>query len=148
MTTTPPSDVDLRWFFALFVGGWLAICCLLSVIGGWHPLAKKYRSTTSSSGKLFAFASLGLGRGFGPVSYRSCLFVRFDSAGIALSVFPLFRFFHPRLFIPWSGVSDCKQARHWFMNSTAVYVSEPPVRILFLGRLGREIDEFRNHVVQ
>jgi hypothetical protein len=74
------------------------------------------------------------------------LFVRFDSAGIGLSVFPLFRFFHPRLFIPWSAVSDCKQERHWFMNFTAVYVSEPSVRMLFRGRLGRELYEFRNQV--
>jgi len=145
MTTALQSDLDLRWFFPLFIGGWLAISCFLSLIGGWHSLARKYRSTASSSGKLYSFASLGLGRGFGPVSYRSCLFVRFDAEGIALSVFPLFRFFHPRLFIPWSAVSDCKQERHWFMNFTAVYVSDSPIRILFRGQLGREIYEFRNH---
>jgi hypothetical protein len=148
MTTAPQSDLDLRLFFPmLFIGGWLAICCLLSLIGGWHALARKYRSTTRSSGELFGFASLGLGRGFGPVSYRSCLFVQFDAAGIRLSIFPLFRFFHPRMCIPWSAVSDCKQERYWFMNCTAVYVSDPPVRMRFLGRLGRELYEFRSHGV-
>jgi hypothetical protein len=146
MTTAQQPDLDLRWFFPLFMGGWLAISCLLSLIGGWHALAQKYRSTVSSSGKLFSFEALGLGRGFGPVSYRGCLFVRLDSAGIGLSIFPLFRFFHPRLFIPWSAVSDCKQERFFFMNCTAVYISEPPVRMLFRGRLGRELYEYRNHV--
>lgn len=145
MTATPQQEFDLRWFFTLFIGGWLAICCFLSFIGGWHALAKRYRSTISTSGKLFSFASMGLGRGFFPVSYRSCLFVRLDSTGIALSVFPLFRFFHPKLLIPWSAVSDCKRERFWFMDCTAVYVFEPQTRMLFRGRLGREIYETRSH---
>jgi len=147
MSPTHQPELDLRWFFPLFIGGWLAISCLLSLIGGWHALAKRYRSAASDSGTLFSFASMGLGRGFGPVSYRSCLFVRFDSVGMALSIFPLFRFFHPRLFIPWSAVSACKQERHWFMDCTAVYVSDPPVRMLFRGRLGRELYEFHSHAV-
>jgi hypothetical protein len=147
MTTTPQSDLDLRWFFPLFIGGWLAVSCLLSLIGGWHALAGKYRSATSSAGKLFSFASMGLRRGLGRVSYRHCLFVRFDSQGIMLSIFPLFRFFHPRLLIPWNAVSECKKERFWFMSCTAVYVSEPRVRILLLGRLGRELYEFRHNAV-
>jgi hypothetical protein len=144
MTTSPQSELDLRWFFPLFISGWLAICCFLSLIGGWHSLTKKYRSTTNSSGKLFSFASMGLGRSFDPVSYRSCLFVRFDSVGIALSIFPLFRFFHPKLFIPWNAVSDCKRERFWFMDCTAICLSEPKTRMLFVGKVGREIYEFRN----
>jgi hypothetical protein len=146
-TATAQQELDLRWFFPLFIGGWLAISCFLSLIGGWHALAKRYRSTMSASGRLLSFASMELGRGFFPVSYRSCLFARLDSAGIGLSVFPLFRFFHPKLFIPWSAVSDCKRERFWFMDCTAVYVSEPQTRMLFRGRLGREIYETRSHAV-
>jgi len=147
MTATPQHALDLRWFLPLFIGGWLAITCLLSLLGGWHSLARKYRSTSRYSGKLFYFASMGLGRGFFPVGYGRCLFVRLNSDGLALSVFPLFRFFHPKLFIPWSAVSDCKRERFWFVNCTAVYVSEPQTRLLFHGRLGREIYESRNHAV-
>src|SRR6266496_2847340 len=58
MTATAQQELDLRWFFPLFIGGWLAISCFLSLIGGWHALAKRYRSTISSSGKLFSFASM------------------------------------------------------------------------------------------
>ena len=145
MTTPPQQELDLRWFFPLFIGAWLGISCFLSIIGGWYALAKRYRSTTRNSGKPFYFASMGLGRGLSPVSYRSCLFVHLDSSGIALSVFPLFRFFHPKLFIPWSAVSDCRRERFWFMDCTAVYVSDPQTRMLFRGRLGREIYESRNH---
>ena len=147
MIAAPQQDLDLRWFLPLFIGGWLAVSCFLSLVGGWHALAKRYRCTTSAPGKLYSFASMGLGRGLFPVSYGSCLFVRLDSAGIALSVFPLFRFFHPKLFIPWSAVSDCKRERFWFMNCTAVYVSEPQTRMLFIGRFGRELYETRNQAV-
>ena len=147
MTTTPHQELDFRWFFPLFIGGWLAISCFLSLLGGWHALAKRYRTTISTSGKLFPFASMGLGRGLFPVSYSNCVFVRLDSTGISLSVFPLFRFFHPKLFIPWSAVSDCRRERFWFMDCTAVYVSQPKTRMLFRGRLGRKIHETRNHPV-
>jgi hypothetical protein len=147
MTATPQQELDLRWFLPLFIGGWLTICCFISLIGGWHALAKRYRNASSTSGKLFSFASMGLGSGSFPVSYRSCLFVRLDPTGIALSVFPLFRFFHPKLLIPWSAVSNCKRERLWFMDCTAVYVSEPQIRMLFRGRLGREIYETQNHAV-
>ena len=83
MTTAPQSELDLRWFFPLFIGGLLTISCLLSLIGGWHALARKYRATTSSSGKLFSFASLGLGRGFGPRSRGTDRQGRFFPAGEA-----------------------------------------------------------------
>lgn len=139
--------LDLRWFVPVFIAGWLAICCLLSLIGGWHALAKRYRNSLSPPGKLFSFASLGLGAGLVPVSYRSCLFVRLGSTGISLSVFPFFRFFHPKLFIPWSAVSECKRERFWFMNCTALYLSEPQIRLLFYGRVGRDIYEARSHAV-
>ena len=147
MTATPQQELDLRWFVPVFACGWLGICCLLSVIGGWHALATRYRSTLSSSGKLFPFASMGLGRGFSPVSYGSCLFVRLDSTGIELSVLPMFRFFHPKLLIPWSAVSDCRRERYWFVDCTALYIAEPQVRMLFRGRLGREIFEARGRAV-
>jgi hypothetical protein len=145
MISNPQQEIDLRWFFPLFIGGWLTILCFLSLIGGWHTLAKRFRATSISSGKLFAFASMGLGRGLFPVSYGNCLFVRLDSTGISLSIFPIFRFFHPRLFIPWSAVVDCRRERFWFMDCTAVYVSEPQTRLLFRGRVGTQIYEARSH---
>jgi hypothetical protein len=144
--TSPLQEIDVRWFLLLFAGAWLAISCFLSFVGGWQALAKRYRATSrTSSGKLFPFASMGVGYGLLPSSYSNCLFVRVDSAGIALSILPLFRFFHPKLFIPWSAVSDCRHERFWFMDCVAVYISEPRIRMMFRGRLGKEIYEIRSH---
>lgn len=36
---------------------------------------------------------------------RSCLNVAVNEAGMHLSIFPLFRLFHPPLFIPWEHIS-------------------------------------------
>jgi hypothetical protein len=35
---------DRRWFPPLVIGSWLAVSCGLSLLGGWHALAKKYYS--------------------------------------------------------------------------------------------------------
>src|SRR5687768_8642330 len=43
-------------------------------------------------------------------SLRSCLNISVSDAGLRLSVFPLFRLFHPPLFIPWDHVSAEKHS--------------------------------------
>jgi len=139
----PPisNELDLRWFFPLFIGGWCAIGALLSYVGGWHELSKNYRRESAVEGRLFPFASMSVGPKLFPVSYGSCLFVRLGTEGIALSIFPIFRFLHPPLFIPWRIVTDCRRERFWSLTHTAIYLSEPKTRMLFAGRLGKAIDD-------
>ena len=144
MTSSAQDALDPRWFLPFFVAMWCGISGLLSWIGGWHALARKYKSRKESSGKRFSFVSMGLGRGFGPVSYRSCLFVRIDPVGLSISVFPLFRLLHPRLYIPWNDVADCRKERFFFVPCTALYVAEPKVRMLFYGRIAKELYELRS----
>ena len=98
----PPPDLDPRWFLPSFVAVWLGVCAALSFIGGWYQLAARYPATTVPSGRVYSFVSAALGM----VSYRSCLIVRFDSAGVSLSIFPLFRFLHRSLRIPWEAVAE------------------------------------------
>jgi hypothetical protein len=135
------SGLELRWFLPLFVLGWCGIIAFLSLIGGWHALSKRYRAVQPVQGRLFAFASMGLGRSFFPVSYGSCLFVRVGAAGIGLSIFPIYRILHPPLFIPWSAAAECKREKFWWFTHTAVYLTDFQTRILFTGRLGRAIYE-------
>ena len=142
MPSTPQPELDLRWFFPLFIGGWLLILFLLSVLGGWHALSKRYKSSSNFSGKLFRFVSGSLGNKIFPVSYSSCLSVSIGSDGIGLSVLPLFRFFHPKLLLPWSSVSDCKQEKFWFRTCTTISLSESNVPIRLFGRAGQEISNY------
>lgn len=123
------------------IGFWLAISWVLACTGGWRALAKRYRNATRRAGKLFPFASVGMRLGVG---YGNCVFVRVDSEGIGVSVFPLFRFFHPKLFIPWSAISGCRCERTWDGDYTVVDVSEPTIQMRFSGKLGRAIYETRD----
>jgi hypothetical protein len=136
---TPPPDLDLRWFLPSFVILWLAGCGFLSVLGGWYQLAVRYPATTVSSGRVYSFVSAALGM----VSYRSCLFVRFDSAGVSLSIFPLFRFLHRSLRIPWDAIASRARERFWFFPCTVLYVSDPETKLRIFGRAGKDIYAFR-----
>ena len=135
----PPPDLDPRWFLPSFVAVWLGVCAALSFIGGWYQLAARYPATTVPSGRVYSFVSAALGM----VSYRSCLFVRFDSAGVSLSIFPLFRFLHRSLRIPWEAVADCTRERFWLFPCTVLYISEPETKLRIFGRAGKDIYAFR-----
>ena len=126
-------------FVAAGISFWLIIECILSLVSGWHSLSKLYRSNAKSSGKRFSAATMLLGSGLMPLSYRSCMIIRVDQAAISLSVFPLFRFFHPKLLIPWSAVSSCRQERFWFFECTSIDLIEPQIQMRFLGKAGKEI---------
>jgi len=144
MIATSQSGWDFRWFIPLFIAGWLAISYFLSLIGGWHTLARKHRGITKIAGAPFYFSSMVLGSGFSRVNYNGCIFVCLNGDGFELwSPFP-FGFFHPRLFIPWSAVSRCRRERYWFRDCTEILLSEPRTQMRFYGRVGKAIHEFRN----
>ena len=135
---TSPSP-GFQWFLLAFAAMWIAIAALLSRIGGWGELAEKFPSRPQPTAEAFRIASVGLGKGWFPVSYSNCLSVSVDSEGFGLSLWLPFRAFHPNLFIPWRVVERCGAERFGFMNCTAVYLTEPSTRMLFNGRVGRAL---------
>jgi len=132
---------DSEWFIPAFVVFWLAICGALSLMGGWHQLAERFKSDELVDGERFRFRSGAIGWAAFPVSYGSCLFATVGSKGFALSILFPFRFLHPRLVIPWSAVERCEHVRFWFMKHVAVHVAGFNRRLLFGGGLGSKILE-------
>jgi hypothetical protein len=132
---------DSEWFLPAFVVFWFAICGGLSLIGGWHHLAERFKSYEPIDGERFRFRSGAIGWGAFPVSYGSCLFVTVGSTGFALSVLLPFRFLHPPLVIPWSAVERCEHVSFWFMKQVAVHIDGFNRRLLFGGSLGSKILE-------
>ena len=47
----------------------------------------------------------------GSVGYGSCLMIHVNERGMYLAVFPLFRFCHPRLFVPWLAFTNLEETR-------------------------------------
>ena len=74
------------------------VIALVSLIGGWHSLAKLYRreETTFTIGddgpvEKYRSASLKLGPKYFPTNYGNCTTVSLSDRGVGLSVMPLFR---------------------------------------------------------
>jgi hypothetical protein len=113
-----------------------------SFVGGWYELSQQYPDQRRMREKTYRFASMGLGRGYFPVSYGHCISVHVDAEGLAVSVLLPFRIFHPPFFIPWSAIAECKQERFWFLIHKAVYVIKPKTRLSFHGRVAAAIDDY------
>ena len=129
------------WFPAVFALAWVGATVLLSVMSGWHQLASRFRATSPIEGERCRFASLSLGTGAFPMSYRNCIFVTVGRSGFVMSVLFLYRMFHPPIYVPWSAVETVHPEQRWFLMCTAVYIRGFEKRLLFRGRAGRKILE-------
>jgi hypothetical protein len=92
-----PELILIVVFFVLVV-----IFPLIGRISGWSILATFYRFSESFIGECWRFQSAELRWKMG---YNNCLTIGTNSSGLFISMFFLFRFGHPQLFIPWSDVS-------------------------------------------
>ncbi len=81
---------------------WAGSAILASHMSGWASLAQAYRLTGDFPAQRWSFQSAAM-RWY--AHYGSCLTVAADSTGLYLSVWAIFRMFHPALFIPWSEIS-------------------------------------------
>ena len=93
--------------------GMSAMLALMSLIGGWHRLARTYRARYDPQGRRYLFASMEIrGRLLLGERYSLCLTVYVSSYGIHLRIWLPFRFFHPPLFIPWRAI-QAVESRRW-----------------------------------
>jgi hypothetical protein len=139
MNSPACQSPGFEWFLLAFAAMWIGVAALLSRIGGWGELAERFPTRAQPIAETFRIASLGLGKGWFPVSYSNCLSASVGPEGFGLSLWPPFRAFHPNLFIPWRAVERCGEEKVWFVNCTALYVTEPSTRMLFNGRVGRAL---------
>src|SRR5690348_17350056 len=88
------------WFiFSLyFVTFWLAVCAIISFVGGWSALARRFRLRQPFVGSQWSGQS---GHMRWIASYGNCLTLGCNPGGLHLSIMLLFRFRHPPLLIPW-----------------------------------------------
>jgi hypothetical protein len=89
-------------FPLFFVCLWVSIGFVVSLTGGWFELGRVYRAVQPFQGQCWRFQNAQL-RWL--MRYNHALTVGADTAGLYMSVFPLFRVGHPPLFIPWQDIS-------------------------------------------
>lgn len=110
-------------FPVYFVTLWLFVLAVISSLGGWTTLAKRFLNRRPFLG----FTLKGQNAHMRWVAgYSRCLTIGSGPEGLYLAMMPLFRFRHPPLLIPWSEIA-VKRRQAFFLQ----YVR--------LG-LGRELD--------
>lgn len=133
-----------QWFL-LFIGlFWFGGVGLMSLAGGWHRLASRFRAPSRTEGERFRFATVYIRSGRLPVSYVNCLFVTVSPAGVRLSVLSLLRFLHPPLFVPWSAVSTVQSEALSSAMYTAMYLRDLDTRLLFTQPVAKKLLEAFN----
>lgn len=80
---------------------WLLVAAVISYIGGWTTLAKRFRFTTPFRGEKWSCRS---GHMRWIAGYGNCLTLGCNQQGLYLAIMPLFAFRHPPLLIPWDEI--------------------------------------------
>ncbi|MGJ8695648.1 MAG: hypothetical protein ACSHYF_04975 [Verrucomicrobiaceae bacterium] len=106
--------------FPLF---WCFVCWLLSRLGGWKKVAKRYPRKHLPKGQKFSMQSMS----FGLSNYNSCLTVHASDEGIDIAVWPLFACGHPPIFLPWSAIGTPREKRILWFTSYLIQIDSPPI---------------------
>src|SRR5262245_7367519 len=81
---------------------WVGVSLLISLIGGWAILRRKFRYRGTFKGMRWSSQS---GQMRFIAGYRNCLTVGASPEGLYMSMSLLFRIGHPQLLIPWSQIT-------------------------------------------
>jgi hypothetical protein len=106
--------------FPLF---WCAVIWLISQISGWGELAQHYRALQPPSGDLWSWQ-------YGMISwagYNGVLNLTANAEGLFMETIWLFRFGHPRLFIPWHEFREAKVETFFFRRQVKAKIGFPPI---------------------
>ncbi len=120
--------IESNWIYSspiLFVGIWVFVSYLISVIGGWGALAKHYPAESTFSGEMFRRGSGRLGMG----NYGGCLTLGTNVKGLYLAVAFIFRVGHPPLFVPWQDITAKPQPGRFFPRVELEFAKSPGNRL-------------------
>lgn len=107
-------------FFVLLM---LTIFAVLARAGGWTALARQYRCDGVPEGEKFSFQFAE----FGWVGYNGCVTIRISTEGLYLAIWPVFRFSHPPLLIPWSDLHVLRVRPTAWIPDVTLSAGRPPV---------------------
>jgi hypothetical protein len=141
-STPAPEMLQPQWFLPFFLCLWLVLSAVLALTSGWIGLSREFRSEEPIEGQRFRFASGSLGLWpLAATSYGSCLFLTVNDSGFRLSIFFLFRFLCPPLFIPWSAVKSVEARRFLFFRYAVVRLLRGWPAVAVRGNAGRYLEE-------
>lgn len=107
-----------------FIVLWSGIIFLMSVLGGWRRLARRYRTTEKPVGsKSYPFVSgmVGIAR------YKRVLTITIADEGMFIEIRWIFRIGHPALFIPWQDIHDARKITLFYWEYVGFEVGSPVI---------------------
>jgi hypothetical protein len=119
------QEFDPFIFPIFFVASWIGIVLLVGRLSGWGRLARLYTTDKSFPDDTKGWQTVA----FGMSSYKGCVWVGCDRAGLYLKTGPwiLYRLGHPPLFIPWSAVSHAERVKRWWLGFVKFELREPAI---------------------
>src|SRR5205085_12497838 len=99
-----------------------AVVAALARGGGWDALARRYRWVGVPAGEGFSFQVAE----FGWVGYNGCVTIRVSTEGLYFAIWPMFRFAHPPLLIPWSDLHVLKVRPMAWVSDVTLSAGRPP----------------------
>lgn len=95
---------------ALAIVVWIGLLWILSVVGGWRTLARKFPSVRSASERMHVCPAAWFEH-TGP-GYRWMVRVGFSEAGVYVRPLVFVAPFHPAFLVPWTHISR-RRSRDW-----------------------------------
>jgi hypothetical protein len=119
-------------FLIFFVCLWCFICFMISILGGWFSLSRRFRDhsapygETKSAGPLFYGVKMRF-----RVNYGNVIRLTAATDALYISILFLFRIGHPPLCIPWQEIQMRKTKFLWsrFVVLTLGQQERIPMRI-------------------
>jgi hypothetical protein len=136
----PPDPSQFPLFFIpLFIGVWICVGLLVSLMSGWRELGKYYRSTNPVEGEKWTWQSGSFRHGG---SYNNCLNITANGEGIGIAMPFIFRIGHPFLFIPWTEIRVRQEKCLIFWKRTRfTFAKVPDVPFRISNKLAKKIQE-------
>jgi hypothetical protein len=132
-----------RTFTATAVASQIVLL-VLAISGTISFLARMFPDKAFAPSRVFSSTSGYFGRGIG--GYRNCISLAIGLSGLRLSIFPLFRAFHPPMVIPWQQVAGCTRTRFLGLREGVrldiVGWPRPVYLYSFLGKYGDACEPF------
>ena len=130
------------YFLILFLVLWIGICMLISIISGWWELSKTYRANFPFNGRKLRMKSATMRWG---TNYGGCLTIGANREGLHLAIFPIFRVYHPPLFIPWIDISTENRKQLIFFKSVRFsFRKNSNIHLIFSEKLAERIFKIRD----
>jgi hypothetical protein len=86
-------------------------------------VAERYPAASVPDGQKFSMQYVA----FRWVEYNGCLTIRVSPEGLYLAIWPLFRFAHPPLLIPWAALHILAVRQTWWNRDVLLAVDSPEI---------------------